>query len=138
MRSQHQHLGFKHCFVTQRQVNRHLVTVKVGIKRCTCQWVQLDSFTLDHLGLESLDTQTVKCRSTVQQYRVTFHYVFKDIPNHRLLTVYNFLSRLHSLYDTALNQFTNNERFVQLGSHQLRNTTLVHSQFRTNNNYRTG
>jgi len=138
VRSQHQHLCFKYCLIAQRQVNSHLVTIKVGIERCTCQRMQLDSFTFDHLRLESLNTQTVKCRSTVQQYWMAFHYVFKNIPDHRLLTVHDLLSRLHSLYDTSLDQLTDNERLVQFGSHQFRNTTFMHSQLRANNNYRTG
>ena len=76
MSLEHQHLCFQNCFVAQRQVNSHLVTVEVGIERRTCQRVQLNSFSFDHLRLESLNTQTVKCRRTVQQYRMTLHYVF--------------------------------------------------------------
>lgn len=45
----------------------------------------------NHLRLEGLNTQTVKCRSTVQQYRVSLHYMFQDIPDNRFLAVYNLL-----------------------------------------------
>ena len=113
----HQHLCFKNSFVTQRQVNSHLVTIKVGIKCRTCQGVQLDSLTFDHLRLESLNTQTVQCRCTVQQYRMSFHYMLQNIPDHRFLTVNNFLCRLNSLNDTTFNEFTNNKRLVQFCSH---------------------
>ena len=108
----HQHLCFKNCFITQRQVNSHLVTVKVGVECRTCQRVQLDSFTFDHFRLESLNTQTVQGRSTVQQYRVSLHYMFQDIPNHRLFAVYDFLCRLNSLNDTTFDEFANNKRLV--------------------------
>ena len=54
-------------FQGQRHVNRHLVTVEVSVKRRTHQWVQLNRFTFDQYRLERLDTQTVKCRCTVQQ-----------------------------------------------------------------------
>ena len=87
----HQHLSFQYSFIAQRQVNSHLVTVKVGIERSTCQWMQLDSLTFNHVWLECLDTQTVQCRRTVQQYRMTFHYMLQDIPNNRLFTVYYLL-----------------------------------------------
>ena len=133
----HQHLCFKNSFITQRQVYRHLVTIEVGIERCTCQRMQLDSFTLNHLRLECLDTQTVQSRRTVQQYRMSFHYMFQDIPNHRFLTIYNLLCRLNGLYNTTFNQFTNDKWFVQFGSHQFRNTAFTHFQFRTYNDYRT-
>ena len=91
VRLQHQNLSFQNRFVAQRQMHSHLVTVEVGIERRTSQRMQLDSLTFYHLGLESLDTQAVQCRSTVQQHRVSFHHVFQNIPNHRLLAVYNLL-----------------------------------------------
>ena len=118
-------------------MNSHLVTVEVGVERSTSQRVQLNSFTLDKLGLESLDTQTVQCRSTVEQYRMAFHHVLKDIPDNGLATVNNLLGALHRLHDATLNQLANDERLIQLGSHQLRQTTLAHLQFRTYNDNRT-
>ena len=107
-------------------MNSHLVTVEVGVECCTCQRVQLDSLTLDQFRLERLDTQTVQCRGTVQQYRVTFHYVLQNIPNNRFLTVNDLLGGFHRLHDTAFDQFTDNERLIKLGSHILRQTALVH------------
>ena len=95
--------------------------------------MQLNGFTLNHLGLECLDTQTVQCRSTVQQNWVTLHYIFQNIPYYRILAVNNLLCRLDGLYDTALNQLTDDERLVKLGSHQLRNTALTHLKLRTYN-----
>ena len=134
----HQHLCFQNSFITQRQVNSHLVTIEVGVERSTCQRVQLNSFTFNHVRLECLDTQTVQSRRTVQQYRVTFHYMFQDIPNNSFLAVYNLLGRFHSLHNTAFNQLTDNKRFVKFSSHQFRNTAFTHLQFRTNDDYRTG
>ena len=69
----------------------HLVTVEVGVESGTSQRVQLNGLTLNHLGLECLDTQTVQCRSTVQQNGVTLHYIFQNIPYYRILAVYNLL-----------------------------------------------
>ena len=137
MRLKHQHLSFQNSFIAQWQVYSHLVTIEVGIERSTCQWMQLNSFTFNHLRLECLDTQTVQSRSTVQQYRMTLHHMFKDVPNNRFLTVHNLFRRLHSFYNTTLNQFTNDKRFVQFCSHQFRNTALTHLQFWTNDDNRT-
>ena len=137
MRLKHQHLRLQDSLVAQRQVNGHLVTVEVGVERSTCKRVQLDCLALNHLGLECLDTETVKCRRTVKQYRVTLHHVLQDIPDDWLATVNNLLCRLYSLHDTALYELTYYKRLVQFGSHKLRQTALAHLEFRTHDDYRT-
>jgi len=134
---EHQDLSLQNSLIAQWKVNSHLVTIEVGVERCTCQWVQLDSLTLNHLRLESLDTETVKCRGTVQHNRMTLHYILQDIPDNRLTAIHNLLGTLHSLYDTTLNQLADDKWFVKLCSHQLRKTTLTHLQLRTYNDYRT-
>ena len=93
--------------------------------------MQLNSLTLNHLGLECLDTQTVQCRSTVQQNGVTLHYIFQNIPYYRILAVNNLLGGLYCLHDTALYELADDERLVKLGSHQLRYTALTHLKLRT-------
>ena len=118
-------------------MNGHLVAVEVGIECSTCQWVELNSLAFDHLWLECLDTETVKCWSTVEQHRMTLHYIFKDVPNYRFLAVDNFLGALYCLHDTALNEFADDEWFVKLSSHIFRYTALMHLQFRANDDNRT-
>ena len=135
MALKHQHLSLQHSLITQWEVNSHLVTIEVSIERCTCQWMQLNSFTFNKFRLERLNTKTVKCRGTVQHNWVTLHYILKDIPNYRLTTVYNLLSTLYSLHNTALNELTNNEWLVKFCCHQLRQTALTHLQLWTNDNY---
>ena len=137
MRLKHQHLSLQNSFITQRQVNSHLVTIKVSIESRTCQRVQLNSFSFNHLRLECLNTQTVQCRCTIQQYWMTFHYMFQNIPDNSFFAIYNLLGTLHGLYNTTFNQLTYNERFVQFSCHQFRNTTFPHFQFRTYNDNRT-
>src|SRR5690606_4508980 len=132
VRRQHQDRRFEDRFLTQRNVNRHLVTVEVGVERRTHERVQLDSLTFNQLGLEGLDTETVQRRSTVEQYRVTFEYVFKDIPNHRILAVDNLLGRLHRLDNSSLNELADNERLEQFSRHVLGQTAFMQFQFRTN------
>ena len=134
---EHQNLSFKNSLITQRKVNGHLVTIKVGIEGGTSQWVQLNSLAFNQLRLESLDTQSVKCRGTVQKHRMTLHHILQDVPNDRLTTVDYLLGALHRLDDAAFDEFADDEGLVELGSHQLRQTTLSHLQFRSNDNYRT-
>ena len=138
MALEHQNLCLQDSLIRKRKVDSHLVTVEVGIERGTSQWVQLDSLTLDHLRLEGLNTQTVQCWCTVQEYRVTLHDVLQDIPDNWLTTVNNLLGALNSLHNTALDELTDNEWLIQLGSHQLWQTALTHLQLRTYNDNRTG
>ncbi len=46
-------------------MNRHLVTVKVGVERGTYKRVQLDRLALHKHRLKSLDTEAVQRRRTV-------------------------------------------------------------------------
>ena len=137
MALEHEDLRLKHSLVAQREVNSHLVTVEVGVKCSTCQRMQLDCLAFDKFWLESLYTETVQCRRTVEKHRVTLHYVLKNIPYYGLTTIDNLLRALDGLNYTALDELTDDKRLVKLGCHQLRKTTLTHLQFRTDDDYRT-
>ena len=80
---------------------------------------------------------TVQGRCTVEQYGVTFHHVLQNLEDNGVATVDDLLRRLNRLHYTALDELTDDERFVQLSSHLLRQTALVHLQLRTNHDYRT-
>ena len=134
----HQNLCLQNGLVGQGKVDSHLVTVEVGIERGTSQRVQLDSLTLDELGLEGLNTQTVQRRCTVEQNRMALHDVLQNIPDNRLTAVYNLLGRLDGLDNTALDKLADDKRLVELGGHQLRQTALTHLQLRTYDDNRTG
>ena len=116
----------------------HLVTVEVGVEGGTCQRVELDGLTLDHLGLECLDTETVKCRGSVEQHGVTLHHILEDVPYNGFLAVDNLLGRLDGLDDAALDEFADDEGFVKLGGHVFGKTALMHLQLGAYDDYRTG
>ena len=134
---EHQYLCLEYSLVAQGKVDSHLVTVEVGVERSTCQRVELDGFALDELGLEGLDTQTVQCRSTVEEHGVTLHNILEDVPDDGLTTVYYLLGALDSLDDATLDELADDKWFVELGSHQLGQTALSHLKFRTNDDNRT-
>ena len=92
VRTQHQHLSLQDCCIAQRQMDCHLVAVEVRIERRTRQRVQLHCLTLDQLGLECLNTQTVKGRSTVHQYGMTLDNVLQDVPDYGILSINDLLS----------------------------------------------
>ena len=57
--------------------------------------------------------------------------IFKNLPNHLVFTVDQFFGRFYRFYNTAFNQFPNNERLEQFGSHRFRDTAFVQFQGRT-------
>ena len=135
MTLKHQNLCLENSLIAQRKVNSHLVTIEVSVEGCTCQWVQLNSLTFDHLRLESLNTKTVKSRSTVEHNRMTLHHILENIPDYWLTTINNLLGALYSLHNTTFYELADNEWLIKLGSHQLRKTAFTHLQLRTYNDY---
>ena len=65
IRGQEQESTFCLCLNCKWKVNSHLVTIEIGVERCTYQWMKLDCLTFYKDRLKCLDTQSVKCRSTV-------------------------------------------------------------------------
>ena len=92
---QEQETAFRLRFHGQREMYRHLVAVKVSVKRCTHQRVELDRLTLDQDRLKCLNTQSVQCRCTVQHDRVLLDDLLKHIP-HGLI---QFLDKLLGMLD---------------------------------------
>ena len=133
---EHEDLRLEDSLVGQREVYSHLVAVEVGVERRTCQRVELYGLALDELGLERLDTQTVKRRSTVEEHGMALHHILEDIPDDRFAAVDDFLRRLHRLDDAALDEFAYDERLVELGGHEFGQTALAHLQFRTHHDDR--
>ena len=134
LRGQHQNSGFGLSLGAERNVNSHLVTVKVCVIHVTDQRVNLDCLTIHEDRLERLDTESVQGRCTVQKNRVLLNDLFEAVPNRRVHSVDHALGRLDVLGDLLLNQRLHNERLEQLKRHLLRNTALVKFQVRTDDN----
>ena len=137
VRSQHQRARFHLRFQAQWHVNRHLVAVKVGVKRGTHQGVQLNGFAFNQNRLKRLNAQTVQSRCTVQQNGVFANHFFQDVPYFGHFLFYQFFGRLHGGGQFALFQFVENKRFEQFQRHFFRQTALVQTQVRTNGNHGT-
>ena len=133
----HQRTRFQLGFQRQRYVNSHLVTIEVGVICRTNQRVQLDSFTFDQYRFKCLDTQTVQCWRTVQQYRVFADNFVQDIPHDSFFTLNHFLRGFDGGGEATQFQLAVDERFEQLQRHFLRQTALMQTQVRTYGNDRT-
>ena len=122
----------------KRYVNCHLVAVEVRVERAADERMQLYSSAFDEYGLKGLDTQSVQCRSTVEEYGVVFDNLFEDIPYRDVLCFFdNALCVLYILALAAVDQLFDDERLEQFERHFLRNTALVHLEFRTDDDNRT-
>ena len=76
-------------------MNRHLVTVEVGIECRTDQWMQLNCTTFNQNRFKGLNTQAVQRWCTVQQNWMIFNNFFQYIPHFWLDTLYKALSTLN-------------------------------------------
>ena len=107
---------------------RHLVTVKVGVKRGTYQRMQLNGFTFNQDRFKRLNTQTVQGRRTVQHNRMFADDLIQNIPYYRHFLFDQFFGRLHGGGFAAQFQLMENKRFEQLQGHFFRQTALVQTQ----------
>ena len=69
----HEFLSLSLSFGREWKVNRHLVTIVVGVEAVCDEWMKLDSFTVDQTWLEGLDRETVEGWSTVQKNILTLN-----------------------------------------------------------------
>ena len=113
-------------------MNSHLVTIEVGVERSTNQRVKLDSTAFNEDRLECLDTQTVKCRRTVQKYGVRLDNILQCIPYIVLRSVNLLAGGLYIGGLACINKSLHNERLEKLESHLLGETALIHFQLRAN------
>ena len=118
-------------------MHSHLVAVEVSVKGSTYQRVQLNSLTLNQLGLKSLDTQTVQGRCTVKQHRVLTNNLSQYVPNLGVRTLHHTLGGLNVLSPLLLNQALHNEGLEQLQGHLAGQTTLVQLELGATDDYRT-
>ena len=87
---QHEHPGFKLGLQGEGQMHRHLVAVKVCVKRGADQGMKLNGLAFDEDRLKSLNSQPVKGRSTVEHHRILLDHVVQGVP-HLYLFPFNHL-----------------------------------------------
>jgi len=117
-------------------VNGHLVTVEVGVEGRANQGVQLDGPTIDKLGLEGLDAETVQGGSPVEQDRVTFDHLLKHL-HHLIIGALNQLfGGLDVVDDVLPDQAMDHEGLEQLDRHLLGQSALVHLELGAHHDHR--
>ena len=124
-----QESAFCLCFYAQRNVNRHLVTVEVGVKCGTYQRMQLNRTAFYQNGFKCLNPQSVQCRRTVQHNGMLSDNLLQNIPNLCLQSFYHSLSGFDVVSQTILYQLLHYKGLKQLDCHFLRQTALINFQF---------
>ena len=103
----------------------HLVTVKVCVKCGTNQRMELDRLALYQNRLESLNSQTMQRRGTVQHNGMLFDNILQNVPHLRLKTLYHLLCIFDIVSRSIGNQLFHNKGLEQLDRHLLGETALV-------------
>ena len=120
--SQHEESCLSLSLCGKGKVNSHLVTIEVGVERSTDQRVKLDSTAFNEYRLECLDTKSVKCRRTVQQYGVILDNTLQCIPDLVLCRSINLLAACLIFWRTCpvstslfITKGLNSSRAISLG-----------------------
>ena len=90
----HQHPRLELCLQRQRNVDRHLVAVEIGIERRAHERMELNRLAFDEHWLERLDAKPVKRRSAVEKHRVLADDLLEDIPDLGALLLHHASRRL--------------------------------------------
>src|SRR5690606_34719190 len=133
----HQHARFKLGFKRQRNVNSHLVTVEVSVKRRTNERMKLNSLAFNQGRLKSLNTKTVQRRSAVQKNRMLADHFIKNIPDFRAFLFNQLLRLLNSRREALGVKTCIDERLEQFECHLIRQAALVQLEFWTGHDNRT-
>ena len=99
--------------------------------------MQLDRFSFDQYRLKCLDTESVKCRGTVEEYRVILDDVIKYIPYLCICPLDHESGLFCILSDLSFCQLSHDERLEEFKSHCLRKSALIELQIRSYYDYGT-
>ena len=89
----HQHARFDLGFDRERNVDRHLIAVEVGVERRADERMELDRLALDQHRLEGLHAEPVERRRAVQQDRMLLDDLGEDVPHLGPLVLHHLASR---------------------------------------------
>ena len=134
---EHQHRRLDLRLGRQRNVNRHLVAVEVGVERRADERMDADRLALDQHRLERLDPQPVKRRRAVQQDRMLANHFLENVPDLRPLQLDHLLRLLDGGDQLPLFELVVDERLEQLERHLLRQPALMQLQLRPDDDDRT-
>ena len=113
-------------------MNRHLVTVKIGVERGADQRVNLDGAAINEHGLKCLDAEAVEGRGPVQPDRSFFYHFFEYIIDFRLGSFHKSPGALDVRGESLHYQTVHDKGLEELQSHSSGQAALVQFQLRAN------
>ena len=137
LRRQHQHRRLDLRLGRQRDVDRHLVAVEVGVERRADERMDPDRLAFDQHRLERLDAEAMQRRRAVQQHRVLADDLLEHVPHFGTLQLDHLLRLLDGGDEAALFELVVDERLEQLERHLLRQPALVQLQLGADDDDRT-
>jgi hypothetical protein len=120
----------------ERNVDRHLVPVEVGVEGEADQRMQLDRLPLDQHRLEGLHPETVERRRPVQHDGKLADDLVEGVPDLPLLLLHHLLRLLDGGREPGLLELVEDERLEQLERHLLGEAALVKFQLRPDDDHR--
>ena len=115
---------------------RHLISVEVSIERCTTERMETDRLTTDEHRTECLDTETVKCRSTVEENIFAFDNSIESVPDFLGLLFDDLLSVFDIVCLLESDETTDDKWLEQSECHRLWESTLIHLELRPDDDHR--
>ena len=115
----------------------HLVTVEVSVECMTNKWMKLQCLSIYKYWLKCLESKTVECRSSVEHYRMLFYYIIEDAPYFWSPLFDHSFCLLDVWSCSIVVESSDKEWLKEFQCHERRNTTLVHLQFWSDDDYRT-
>ena len=114
----------------ERQMDGHLVAVKVRVVCRTRERMQLQRTPLGEHRLKGLDAQTVQCRCTVEEHGMLLDDILKHVPDLGACALDHALCRLDVVGSAVRLQFFHDKGLEELKCHFLRQAALVELQLR--------
>src|SRR3954447_4098962 len=93
--------------------------------------MQLDRLALDENRLEGLNAKAMQGRGPVEEHRMFADHLFENVPDLRLLFLYQLLRLLYGLAKALRFKPRIDERLEQLERHFLREPALMQFELRT-------
>src|SRR3989338_2796321 len=127
----HQFLRFPLRFFGERNVNGHLVSIKVGIKSLTNQRMHLNRVSFNQDRMKSLNSQPVQSRSAIQKHVLAFDHLFKHRPDLRRAFLNQLVGAANVKSELRLQNPGYDKGSEKLEDHMLRQTALIELELRT-------
>jgi len=106
-------------------MNRHLVTVEVGIESPAGQRVKHNSIAFHKYRLKRLNTHPMKSRGTVEQYRMLMNHFFKNIPYLFIMSFNHSFGAFYRIRKAVLFKLPDNEWLIQFQCYFFRQPALM-------------